>query len=81
MSQKTIEECIEELRLATVSFGMSMQDAAEYLVKLMQEIYNDCGSNAEILEKKEDILYRFKNGEYIKKEEDWSWLDKDDTNE
>ena len=81
MSQKTIEECIEELRLATVSFGMSMQDAAEYLVKFTQELYNKCGSNAEILEKKNDIMYRFKNGEYIKKEEEWSWLDKDDINE
>ena len=68
------------MRLATVNLGMSLQEAAEHLVKFMQEIYNDCGSNAEILEKK-DILYRFKNGEYIKKEEEWSWLDKDDINE
>ena len=29
----------------------------------------------------ENIKYRFKNGEYIAKEEDWSWLDKDDINE
>ena len=79
MSQKTIEECIEELRLATVSFGMSMQEAAEHLVKFTQELYNKCGSNAEVLEKTNDIMYRFKNGEYIKTEEKWSWLDKDDT--
>ena len=69
------------MRLATVSFGMSLQEAAEYLVKIIQEVYNEYDSDEEILEKKEDILYKIKNGEYITKKEEWSWLDKDDTDE
>ena len=69
------------MRLATVSFGMSLQEAAEYLVKIIQEVYNEYDSDEEILEKKEDILYKIKNGEYITKKEEWSWLDKDDINE
>lgn len=44
----------------------------------MQKVYDNCDSNAEILEAKENILYKFKNSKYIEKVEEWSWLDKDD---
>lgn len=81
MNQKTLEECVQELQLAVVSCGVSMQEAAEELVKFIQKVYDNCGGNAEILEAQENVLYKFKNGEYIEKVEEWSWLDKDDTNE
>lgn len=45
------------------------------------EGYRNCDGNAEVLEAKENVLYKFKNEEYIEKVEEWSWLDKDDTNE
>jgi hypothetical protein len=64
-----------------VSCGISVREATEELVKFIQQVYDNCGGNAEILEVEENILYKFKNGEYIEKVEEWSWLDKDDTNE
>lgn len=67
--------------MAVVSCGVSMQEATEELVKFIQKVYDNCGGNAEILEAKENVLYKFKNGEYIEKVEEWSWLDRDDTNE
>ena len=45
------------------------------------EGYHNCNGNAEILEVEEKVLYKIKNEEYIEKVEEWSWLDKDDTNE
>lgn len=61
-----------------VNFGISAQEATECLIKFIQKVYDNCDSNAEILEAKENISYKFKNSEYIEKVEEWSWLDKDD---
>ena len=63
-----------------VNCGISVQEATEELVKFIQKVYDDYGGNAEVLEAKENVLYKFKNSEYIEKVEEWSWLDKDDTN-
>lgn len=67
--------------MAAVSCGISVQEATEELVKFIQKVYDNCGGNAEILEAQENVLYKFKNDEYIEKVEEWSWLDRDDTNE
>ena len=67
MNQKTLEECVQELQLAVVSYGISMQEATEELVKFIQKVYDNCGGNAEILEAQENVLYKFKNSEYIEK--------------
>lgn len=76
----TMEYAIENLKSCIGSLGITAEEAGRTLQNTMQKIYNSLGSNAEVLEKKENILYKFKNGEYITTE-DWSWLDKDDTNE
>ena len=62
-----------------VNCCISTQEATEGLIKFIQKVYDNCDGNAKILEAKENVLYKFKNSEYIEKVEEWSWLDKDDT--